>query len=127
MSRELFKYLNEMNTELLSNEAKKVTLLENIQQQLSQLISEVDKLECRSIERELIGLQDMRDYIYSNPYLKDYAAKNSTFMRYVGIFKNNHAQDLDKKVFCHHDNPLDDTVLAEALDNITHELFFFDR
>lgn len=106
MSRVVFEYLNDVNQQIISER----------QTQLDDIYKIISKLECRLLEKDFIHIQDMYVYIDTNPYLKTQAAKDSAFNRYLDIFKVNHADDLNKAVYCHH-NDGNTTTLIQAIDN----------
>jgi hypothetical protein len=105
MSREVFEYLNDLNQQMNTRE----------QNQYNDILKIISHLECRMIEQEFIHIQDMYKYINTNPYLKTQAEKDATFHRYVDIFRKHHAEDLNYKIYCHHDDN-NSTTLLQALD-----------
>jgi len=56
-----------------------------------------------SLGKEVVRMQDMHDFIYSNPTLKG-NTKELTFQRYLEIYKTNHADEM-KIPFDHDRNP----------------------
>jgi hypothetical protein len=126
MSRELFHMLNDLNIQAAAASEGQANNLHVLEQRLKdyensftykeEVLDIIKKFECRLVEKELFLVQDMHNYIHTNPYLKTTEAKTQTFDRYVGIFKNNHADDLDKPVYCHHSTPDENTTLIQAVD-----------
>lgn len=109
MSRELFE-----NLQNLENARQQMITCEH--NRYDDVIKMISSLECKMIEKDFIHIQDMHKYINTNPYLKTQAAKDSTFNRYVDIFKKHHAEDFNHKLYCHQDDN-NSTTLIQALDN----------
>jgi hypothetical protein len=69
---------------------------------------------------EFLRLQDMHDFIYSNPTLKG-DMKELTFKRYLEIYKENHKSLVEHK-FDHDGNPLTEELSLADVINLMGEV-----